>query len=172
MELIKKQTSLEKIDQSIKETLDWKSKQLQDGNLPVESGLADYIAFGVSNIDDEVKQLTEYKKMIDSKIKALKEHKTLVQEECAEWFNENGIDKLKGISCSSITINKGKEETTKDIELVAYKYTDKKGNDCFGNLDELLMALLDDGVIEELVAKDTAIVPATKDKIKINAKRK
>jgi len=171
MELTKKQTSLEKPDQTVKDVLDWKSKSLQDNKLPVESGLADYISFAVSNIDEEIQQLSNYKDMITNQIKAIKEHKNLVQEECAEWFRDNGIDKLKGISCSSITINKGKEETSKLTSEIKHFIKD----------DEYEIELTFDMAIDLLVGKGIAYpkiidgivpVPKTKDKIKINAKRK
>lgn len=164
---LNKQTSLEVIENDTKETLSWKLKQLEDNNLPIESGIADYINFGLSNIDIKIYQLKNYKTLLDDEIKSLNAYKDTVKEEIAEWFNDNGIDKLKGLECSSITIAKGseaKEEivTTKkivyDFSLVEYK-----------DLEDFLIR---NGFAHYEYKEEIKIIPETKDKIKINKKRK
>jgi len=114
--LIKKETSLEIQSQDTKETLNWKLEQLTNNNLPVEQGMADYIYFGVSNIDAKIKQLKAYKDEILKEVKNLETYKSTVSEEIAEWIQGQGIDKLNGLECSSITINKGSEEIEETIK--------------------------------------------------------
>lgn len=172
MDLINKHTSLESQDQSVKDTLDYKVKDFESRGVPVESGLADYISFGVSNIDTDLEKLSNYKKMIESQIKQLKEHKSKVQEECAEWLNNIGIKKLNGIACSSVTITKGKEATTEKTEVETEIFT--MDGFQYTSLKDLTDKLVEVGIGVYALEKETTIkeVEATKDKVKINSKRK
>lgn len=162
--LIEKGTSLEIIDNDAKQTLDWKLKQLQDKNLPIESGLADYIEFGMSNIKSKIEQLTNYKDAIIEEISKLKKFETDTSEKIAEWLSSQGIDKLKGINCSSITINKGSPSVSEKVKKMEFQ-TD---------LSELEIAnyLVKAGLGKYVEVETTKIKPETKDKIKINSKRK
>jgi hypothetical protein len=82
-----------------------------ESDLPV-GAKTDQLALEFDKLEDEISKLKEYKKAIDSKIKELEENKTKTSTECAEYFIENGIDKLKGVAISSITLNKPKGATT------------------------------------------------------------
>ena len=89
--LIEKGTSLEIIDNDAKQTLEWKLKQLQDKNLPIESGLADYIEFGMSNIKSKIEQLTNYKDAIIEEISKLKKFElttsvSIASSSSLPWF--------------------------------------------------------------------------------------
>ena len=95
--IIEKGTSLEIVENDTKQTLDWKLKQLQDKNLPIESGLADYIEFGMSNIKSKIEQLTNYKDSIIEEINNLKKFELSTSENIADWITKQGIEKLKGI---------------------------------------------------------------------------
>ena len=162
--IIEKGTSLEILDNDVKQTLDWKLKQLQDKSLPTESGLADYIEFGMSNIKLKIEQLSNYKNSIIAEIDKLKKFELSTSEKIAEWIISQGIDKLKGIQCSSITINKGceaKEEKIKKFEFET-DLTQK----------EIEEFLVNNGKGKYIEVEMTKITPATKDKIKINSKRK
>lgn len=163
MELAKR-TSLEKVDTTIKETLDWKLEQLKSKNLPVESGLADYIAFGVENIDNDISQIDNYIKQLQAEKKAKATHKTKVLEEVAEWLQGQGLAKINGVIVSSITINKGLEATeTKSTNKVFENYLSE---------EETHQLLIDtgNGCLRDVETIETT--KATQDKIKINKKRK
>ena len=116
---LEKTTSLAKVDTSVSDVLNWKLEEIRNKNLPIEQGLADYISLSVNSIDEKIKQLDSYKNDIVKAIGEMKAHKDNVSTECAEWLNNQGIDKLNGFSCSSITITKEKEaEEVKVIEKV------------------------------------------------------
>ena len=110
-----KHTALETSD-NVKEVLAWKLEQLQTENLPVEEGLADYIALGIAGMDARLAQLKEYKRMIDEEIKAVQDRKAKTTEEIADWLeNEMGIEKLKGVYVSSVTVKPKNVSITKKL---------------------------------------------------------
>lgn len=104
--LTKKHTALEvaaEVGESVSGVLDRKLQELQSGELPVEAGLADYIALSISSMQEKKAQLKAYKKNLDEAIKALDEFEKETASEVNDWMRDNGIDKLKGIYCSSVT---------------------------------------------------------------------
>ena len=162
--LVKKQTALESIDADVKAILNWKLEQLTNENLPVESGIADYVHFGMSNIDSKIEQLKNYKKAIEKEINEIESFKATTSENISEWMYEQGIDKLNGLECSSITINKGCEQSE---EIKSYKVF----------ITELTKEQIEELVIENgfgyyETTEKVEIKPATKDKIRINSRRK
>lgn len=161
---IKKETSLEMQSQDTKETLNWKLEQLTNNNLPVEQGMADYIYFGVSNIDAKIKQLKAYKDEILKEVKNLKTYKSTVSKEIAEWIQEQGIDKLNGLECSSITINNGNKETEENI--ITKKFITHLTQ------DEIYNVINEQGLGHWVVNQEVKVSLATKDTIRINSKRK
>lgn len=162
--IIEKGTSLEVVENDTKQTLDWKLKQLQDKNLPIESGLADYIEFGMSNIKAKIEQLTNYKDSIIEEINNLKKFELSTSENIADWITKQGIEKLKGIQCSSITINKGSEAKEEKIKKLEFRTK-------LSQLD-IEDFLIKNGLGEYVEVETIKITPQTKDKIKINSKRK
>lgn len=162
--IIKKETSLEIQSQDTKETLNWKLEQLTNNNLPIEQGMADYIYFGVSNIDAKIKQLKAYKDEILKEVKNLETYKSTVSEEIAEWIQGQGIDKLNGLECSSITINKGSEEIEETIETV--KFVLDVDN------DRMEKYLVENSLAHYEKVTTTKVTLASKDKIRISSKRK
>lgn len=162
--LIKKESSLEIQSQDTKETLNWKLEQLSSKNLPIEQGMADYIYFGVSNIDAKIRQLKSYSEDIKLEMKKLELYKSTVSEEIAEWMQEQGTDKLSGIECSSITINKGSAELEEKIKTKVFVL------DCTNEFMETY--LINSGFAHYEEKEETKIKVATKDKIRINSKRK
>lgn len=162
--IIKKETSLEIQSQDTKETLNWKLEQLTNNNLPVEQGMADYIYFGISNIDAKIKQLKAYKDEILKEIKNLEAYKSTVSEEIAEWIQGQGVDRLEGLEVSSITINKGSEEKEETSESVKFVLdVDNERMEKF---------LVENGLAHYEKVTTTKVTLATKDKIRINSKRK
>lgn len=161
--LIKKETSLEVQSKDPKETLDWKLKELEDKNLPVESGIADYVYFGFSNIDLKIEQLKNYKDAIIEEMNNLKSYKDTTSEEIASWIQEQGIDKLNGLKCSSITITKGSELKQEKVTKKIFVTTK--------NQDEINQFLVDNGMGEFIEKVETKVTAETKDKIRINTKK-
>lgn len=161
--IIRKESSLEIQSQNTKETLNWKLEQLESKNLPVESGLADYIYFGVSNIDKKIEQLKNYKDAIIEEMNNLKAYKESVSVDCAEWIQSQGIEKLNGLECSSITINKGSE--AKEEKIIKKVFVTNKTE------LEIQEFLVKNGLGEFIEKEETKITLASKDKIRINKKR-
>lgn len=83
--------------------LDSKVEYYREAGLPVEAGIADYIALGIQNQKEKIAQYKKYKKDIDEAIKALEEMEAEAASKVYEWMEKNSIDKLNGISCSSVT---------------------------------------------------------------------
>lgn len=106
MQLIKKtrlETAIESGD-SIATILDNKIEQARNNNLPVEETVADYIALGIGSQKAKIEQYKQYKKDLDAAIKELEELESQTEMEVFEWMEANGLEKLKGIHCSSVTI--------------------------------------------------------------------
>ena len=123
---IQKQTSLERIAESgegkdIGELLDYKIEQAKEKNLPIEQTVADYIGMSFENIDDKIKQLQSYKTDITNAINQLKTNKELAKKDVYKWMENNGIDKLKGVSISSITLKKEDVSVTKKLVIDIYE---------------------------------------------------
>lgn len=98
---------------SIKEILDAKVEHYKNNNMPVEESVADYIALGIENQKEKIAQYKEYKKELTAAINALEDLEKQTSNEVAEWMSENGLEKLKGIHCSSVTF---KDKTTSVTE--------------------------------------------------------
>ena len=128
-EIIKKR-SITKPDSNVKAILYSKLKHYQEQNLPIEI-LTDYIGKGLQQIDDEIQQLKNYKKMIDEKIKDLQNQTFNVKVQGAEFLRENGLDKLEGIEVSSITINSSTPSSEEVIQEKTFitDLTQKEIND-------------------------------------------
>jgi len=108
------ETALENGD-SIKEILDAKVAYYREAEMPVEESIADYIALGIQSQKEKIEQYKAYKKELDAAIKALQELEKETEEEVYEWMAENGIEKLKGIHVSSVTIKDAKPSIRKKI---------------------------------------------------------
>jgi len=153
MELIKP-TSLE-TSKDIKECLEWKINSLIEQDKNVSNGLADYFGIGLDNLDAQLKQLDEVTKEINSRKSDLKAQITAIKQEGALFLESQGIDKLEGVLTSSVTITKGKPETSK----VKFKLlVDKKASEAY---------LVDGG----LAVYESVEVSATKDMLRINKRK-
>ena len=73
--------------------------------------VADYVAFGVSNLEDNITKAKQAKKELDAYIKEQTSAIETVKEGTSKWLTDNGIDKLEGMRISSLTsyISKPKE---------------------------------------------------------------
>jgi len=173
MDLIKK-TSLQSVDQETKDTLNWKLEQLKAKDLPIESGLADYIAFGMEGIENDIAQLTNYKALIESQIKQAKANQAKVKIECAEWLEGQGLDKLNGLNVSSITITKAKDASVsgKDIECYLYCSNGEEFDIKTADAELIESLLLASGDIESGIIYESTAINAKPAQIKVNKKRK
>lgn len=103
---IQKHTSLEvALDngKTVKDVLDYKVQEATEKGFPIEATVADYIALSIDNMDTAIEKLKAYKKSIDEAIKTLLDNKELTKQDVYAWMKEIGINKLCGVSISSIT---------------------------------------------------------------------
>ena len=149
-----KPTSLE-TSTDIQSTLDWKINTLIEQDKNVSNGLADYIGICLSNLDAQLSQLDEVTKEITARKSDLKAQITSIKQEAAYFLGEQGIDKLEGVLTSSVTITKGKSETTKKVFKLLVP---KKESEEF---------LVDSG----LAVYESVAVPETKDTIRVNKRK-
>ncbi len=153
MELIKA-TSLE-TSPNIKETLDWKINSLVEQDKNVSNGLCDYFGMGLNNLDMQLQQLKELEEDIKARKSAINSQKTAIKEEGAYFLESQGIDKLEGVLYSSVSVQKGKPESSK----VKFKLlVGKKESEAF---------LVDAG----LAVYESVDVPATKDSIAVYSRK-
>jgi len=104
--------------QEIGKAIDMKIDELNEKNMPIEQGLCDYIALSLENIDNEVKTLKKYKEELDLLIKTKFEHKKEAMREIAKKLKDDlGLDKLQGMSVSSITVKPESVSFTKKFVL-------------------------------------------------------
>ena len=118
----------------------------------------------MSNIKSKIEQLTNYKDSIIEEINNLKKFELSTSENIADWITKQGIEKLKGIQCSSITINKGSQAKEEKIKKLEFRTK-------LSQLD-IEDFLIKNGLGEYVEVETIKITPQTKDKIKINSKRK
>ncbi len=153
MELIKP-TSLE-TSPNVKETLNWKIEQLTEDDKNISNGLADYLYMGVNNLEQQLEQLKQLEADIKGRKTALNEQITAIKHDGANFLLEQGIERLDGVLASSVTVTKGKQESTKTkFKLL----TDKKASEAY---------LVDAG----LAVYESVEVPATKDTLRINKRK-
>ena len=153
MELIKA-TSLE-TSTNVKETLDWKINSLVEQDKNVSNGLCDYFGIGLNNLDMQLQQLKELEDDIKARKSAINSQKTAIKEEGAYFLESQGIDKLEGVLYSSLSVRKGKAESSK----VKFKLlVGKKESESF---------LVDAG----LAVYENVDVPATKDSITVYSRK-
>lgn len=163
MSEVKKDRSIGLVGADIKSVLNWKTTHYQNENLPVGL-IADYIHKGIEEVDQKIENLKKYKTIIDDEIKDLETHKELIKIEAAQWFNENGFDKLQGVEVSSITI-------TKEVEAKEEKTVKKTF------ITDLSKEEINDFLVTQNLGKYekeevTKVTPKKESMIKINKKRK
>lgn len=163
MEEIKKDRSITKVSADVKSVLNWKVKHYQENYVPM-GVIADYVSKGIDEVDLKVKQLKNYIKMINDEIKDLEAHKETIKIQTAEWFMENGFDKLEGVEVSSITL-------TKPVKASEEKVTQKTFK-CDMTKDEIQDFLVTQNLATYDKKEVTKIKAEKPSMIKINKKRK
>jgi len=98
---VQKETKLEnaKVDE-VPAILDYKLKET------TPEGVVDYIGFAIDSIDDKIERIKDAQARLTMLKKDLDEQKDIIKIGGAKWLEEAGLDKLKGLIVSSITINK------------------------------------------------------------------
>lgn len=144
-------------------TLDWKINSLNEKELPVEAGIADYIALSFDNIDLQEKQIKILEEQIKDRKKEIAEQKELIKVEGAKFFQRNGFDKLNGVICSSVSLVTAKDEKreTYEVEEVVINITPEE-------VEELLIGL---GKAERKTVTKEKVIKATPARIKVNKRQ-
>ena len=65
--------------------------------------VADYVAFAVDNLTQNIERAKQAKKDLDAYIKEQTNAIETVKEGTSKWLSDNGIDKLEGMRVSSLT---------------------------------------------------------------------
>ena len=110
-------------NQDIGALLDAKVEHFKTSKMPVEESVADYIALGINGQKEKIEQYKQYKKELDLAIKALIELEKQTSTEIYYWMKKNGLEKLKGIHCSSVTV---KPESVSVRTKIVRDITDKE----------------------------------------------
>ena len=143
--------------------LNFKLQKISEKNLPVAATLADYIALGVKNLEDKIRYADEAIKIYQTEKKHIKEQIERVKIEGAKFLIDNGIDRLDGVACSSVTVTKAKPEKinkTEKKEFVPLISEDE--------IEELLLSLGKAEMRSVVVEKISQATPA---KLRINYKK-
>lgn len=157
-----KHTNLE-TTQDVKDTLEWKIQEIEKKGLPIDSGLADYIAFSIDNLENQLLQLKLIKNEVADREKAIKSQIEAIKVDGAAFLLGNGLEKLEGVICSSVTVTQGKESeiipTTETKFVMSITQTE---------LEELLIGLGKAEYKEVITEKITNEIPA---KIRVNKRK-
>lgn len=160
--LLVKHASLERSN-NIKETLTWKMEQIKEAGAPVDTSLADYIAFSVDNLESQKTQLKLVKAEISEREKHLIAQIERIKEDGATFLLENGVDRLDGLICSSITVSEAKEKTSRLVETEEFIL-----NISQEELEELLIGL---GKAERKTVTVEKVSKASPAKLRINKRK-
>lgn len=160
--VIFKHASIE-TSKDVKETLGWKMEALKADNLPVDTGLADYIAFATDNLEGQKRQLKAAEEEIKKRLKGIDSQIESIKVDGASFLLEAGIDKLEGVICSSVSVTAAKEEKREEVEQQEFKINIPEDE-----LQELLIAL---GKAEMVTVKKEKVTKAQPAKLRINKRK-
>lgn len=161
-ELEFKHTSLE-VSDNIADTLSWKIEAVKADGLPIDTSLADYIALATDNIEAQLEQLKAVKGEIGQREEALKSQIEHIKVDGATFLLENGLDRLDGVICSSVTVSEAKPSKTVTTETKEFVM-----NISQAELEELLIGLGKAEMKTVTKEKTTKAQPA---KIRINKRK-
>jgi hypothetical protein len=157
-----KHSSLE-TSTDVKDTLGWKIESLKSDNLPTDTGMADYIAFSMQNLEGQLNQFESVKKEIADREKSIKAQIEAIKVDGAAFLLDNGIEKIDGAICSSVSVTKAKEEKTEIIEEKEVKLLVSEEE-----VEELLLGM---GMAETVTVKKEKVTKAQPAKLKVNKRR-
>jgi len=161
-DLVFKHTSLE-TSEDVGECLSWKIEAIKADNLPIDTSLADYIAFANDNLEAQLAQLKAVKGEIGQREKALKSQIEHIKVDGATFLLENGLERLEGVICSSVTVTEAKSSKTITTETKEFVM-----NISQAELEELLIGLGKGEMKTITTEKITNALPA---KIRINRRK-
>jgi len=161
-ELVFKHPSLE-TSEEIQDTRNWKIEAIKVAKLPIDTSLADYIAFATDNLEAQLSQLKVVKSEIGQREKALKSQIEHIKTDGATFLLENGLGRLDGVICSSITVTEAKPPKTVTTETEEFVM-----NITQAELEELLIGLGKGEMKTVVTEKTTNAQPA---KIRINRRK-
>lgn len=161
-ELIFKHASLE-TSVDVVDTLEWKLHSLEEAGLPIDTSLADYIAFSCDNLEGQLEQLKAVKKELADREKSIKAQLGRIKEDGATFLLENGLERLDGVICSSVTVTKARESATTTTESREFVM-----NISQAELEELLIGLGKAEIKTVVSEKMSNAIPA---KLKINKRK-
>ena len=161
-DLIFKHSSLE-TSHDVQDTLAWKIQSLEVDGLPIDTSLADYIAFSVDNLDAQLLQLKAVKAELAQREKAIKSQIESIKTDGATFLLENGLEKLDGVICSSVSVTSAKEEKITEVEEKEFVM-----NISQAELEELLIGL---GKAEMKSVTKEKVTKAQPAKIRINKRK-
>lgn len=147
----------------VKDTLEWKIQTIEEAKLPVDSGLADYIAFSLDNLENQLLQLKSIKTEVADREKAIKSQIEAIKVDGAVFLLKNGLEKLEGVICSSVSVTKGKES-----EIIPTTERQFVMNISQAELEELLIGLGKAEYREITIEKVTNEIPP---KIRVNKRK-
>lgn len=159
---LKKKTSLEK-SEDVKDTLNWKLTRIQEANMPMESGIADYIALAIQNLEHEIEYIKEIEGNYKEKREEISKQIEQIKIEGANFFNDVGIVKVDGVICSSITLTKQKDSITTETSKKVFKTSLSQAE-----IEELLLGLGKAEIVTVIEEKTSKAIPA---KLKINKRK-
>ena len=162
-QIVPHHTNLESSN-NVADTLNWKLEALAKENLPTDTGIADYIAFAVENLEKKIDYIKQIEEQIKKEKNAVKEQIERIKVEGAKFFNDNGIVKIEGVICSSITVTKGKEEEVKVETVKEFVPLISQAE-----IEELLIGL---GKAEIRTVQKEKVQKAIPPKLRINKRKK
>ncbi len=155
-------SNLEKTD-NVVDTLNWKLQTIEEKNLPIAESLADYIAYGLRNLEAKIDHISEMEKILKAEKKSIKEQIERVKIDGARFLLDNGIDRLDGVMCSSITVSKPRCEKTEEVEKKEFKLLVSEAE-----AEELLVEL---GKAEIVTTTEVRTIKALPPKLRVNHKK-
>ena len=161
MQLLKP-TSLENTS-DVKDTLQWKLKDIESNKLPAESALADYLALAIENLEKKLEYVLYSKSIFDNEAKDIKKQIDFIKVESACFLRDQGIEKLIGVRCSSVSMTKERLASSNDVDEKVF-YTS------MSNI-EIQEFLIDLGKAEMKTVTKTEKIDFIPAKMKINKKK-
>ena len=139
----------------VRSTLEWKMQTLNEAELDVQGGLADYIGLSLDEIETQKLNLKAVKAEVGLREKDLTAQSENIKAGAVEFMEQYGIEKLEGNIVSSVTVSKGKDATTKKKFVT-----------------ELTKKQIEEMVIEAGFGfYEDVEVPATESKVRVNKRK-
>lgn len=166
--------AVQDVSENSKEYLTNEYKAILESNKPYQSK-CDYIAYSLTSIDtkinlldEEIKQLQEYKNK-------LKSAKIIASEIGASVFKDYGITKIEGAGVSSITLSN--ETTSSKLEVVSIHNEDELINQGYYKkvIDkQKILKAYQDGTYQKFIEANASVIQVNKTtpaRLRVNKRR-